>query len=155
MNKIFYSSLSLNEEISPSTFEVGGGVIAYKKNNGNISFCELYFGKKLSYVVYMESWPSEEILKHHAAKYPKCKFEIKNQLKNLEHDIIKRYVCLPDGNLEFVIEEIINSEKDIIRENRFDKKNNFIGALEYEYSADGHIILTREIASNGDIISEN
>lgn len=154
MEKVFYSSLGLDEKIPPSVFETEGGVVAYKFENGVISHCELYFGKKLSYVVYMSNWPSENIVSQHVLKYPECKFEIKNCSSDSGSNV-KRYVCLPDGNLEFFIEEILNQAGDIVRENRYDDKGSFLGALEYEYNTSGDLALTREIASNGDIVSEN
>lgn len=154
MEKIFYSSLGLDEKIPPSVFENEGGVIAYKSESGAINHCELYFGKELSYVVYMSDWPSENIVSWHASKYPECKFEIKSCSSDSGSNV-KRYICLPDGNLEFVIEEILNQAGDIVRENRYDDKGGFLGALEYEYNTSGDLVLTREIASNGDIVSEN
>lgn len=155
MEKIFYSSLCLDEEIQPSTFSADGGVIAYKLDGGSISHCELYYGSHLTYVVYMGKWPALNIIGQHASKYPDCKFEIKEQLNEQEKNVVTRYVCLANGKLEFVIEEVLNKSGDIVRENRFDHENNFLGALEYEYDASGEIVLTREIAENGDIISEN
>ncbi|MEJ2229490.1 MAG: hypothetical protein P8Y67_15020 [Alphaproteobacteria bacterium] len=155
MKKLFFNSLCLDEEIPPSIFDVDGGVIAYKRADGSVSHCELYSGAELTYVVYIGEWPAPSITAQHALKYPGCKFEIKNHLNEKEKNVITRHVCLANGECEFVIEEILNRAGDIVRENRFDRENNFIGALEYKYDSSGEIILTREIAANGDIISES
>jgi hypothetical protein len=155
VGKLFFSSLCLDEEIPPSTFEVDGGVVAHKLDDGSINHCELYYGNELTYVVYMGEWPAPNIIDQHASKYPDCKFEVKKQLNEKDKNVVTRYVCLANGELEFMIEEVLNKSGDIVRENRFDKENNFLGALEYEYDASGEIALTREIAENGDIISEN
>lgn len=156
MKKIYFKSLCLEDEITPLQLNTEGGVIAFQNVLGEIEKCELHTEKELSHVVYFSSWPSKELIKKHITSYPNCRFEIKSKLKGPDGKrFYKRYVCTPEGNLEFVIEEFMNSKGDIVRENRLDSELKFVGAIEYEYDKDGEIILTREIAENGDIISED
>jgi hypothetical protein len=156
MKTLYYSSLSLDEEITLAQFKAEGGVMAYKNNLNNIVKCELFLEKERTYVVYFSSWPSQDIIDEHVVSYPGCDFEINHKKQDSNgNDTYIRYICSPDGKLRHVIEELMNSNGDIVRENRLSEKLEFLGALEYEYDMDGEISLTREIAQNGDIISEN
>ena len=129
MKTLYFSSLSLDEEITLSQFKADGGVIAYKNNLNKTVKCELFLEKEPTYIVYFGSWPSQDIIDEHVVSYPGCDFEI-NHKKQDSHgnDVYQRYICSPDGNLRNIVEELMNSNGDIVRENRMSKDLEFLGA---------------------------
>ncbi|MCE2596394.1 hypothetical protein K6Y31_16480 [Motilimonas cestriensis] len=152
MNTKYFESMALSTEISSEIFREQGGVIAYFDDLDVVVKCEIRSASTLFSVIYFTHWPAESIRQQHSINYQSCRAEIwdKSCHQNIDKSsVTKRYICSNDGELEFIIEEEVDSSGDLVRETRLSNKGELTEYVEYKYDEEGELVFTREVGSQG------
>jgi YD repeat-containing protein len=108
-------------------------------------------------VLYLErEWPDAQLLAEHRREYGQTPFEVLSATESAPGGRRRRHAWSvgADGMLGERSEQELDDEGDILAENRFKPDGTQFLRTEYEYDADGNLVLTRELDADGRLLSE-
>ena len=101
-------------------------------------------------------WPDPELLAAHRGEYGEQPFEVLSPTVPAPDGGGRRQVwsVRADGSLGEYADMALDDEGEILSEDRFTSDGKRFARMEYEYDADGELVLTRELDGDGNVLSE-
>jgi hypothetical protein len=101
-------------------------------------------------------WPDAQLLADHRRDYGETPFEVLSATEPAPGGGRRRHAWSvgADGTLGEYSDQELDDEGEILAESRFTPDGRRFLRTEYEYDADGELVLTRELDADGTVLSE-
>ena len=101
-------------------------------------------------------WPDEQLLAEHRRRYGAFPFDVLSPTEPASGGGRRRraWTVGADGSLGEYSDMQLDDDGEILAEDRFTPDGRRFLRMEYEYDADGELVLTRERDGEGNVLSE-
>jgi hypothetical protein len=159
MKKRYFISQVYDEEseiTEAEAFERACYVVCYFSEE-KPEYAELIENGEIYRVIYYEKhWPHrEDFIARQLSRKDKTPYEIALPSEYLDNEEISKYYCFKaEGEFDFILENHIDSNGNLLSEIHLDENHIAISSTDYEYDETGELLFIREYNVEGKLVSE-